>query len=152
MQNFYHNIGFWEKLHFFRRKLSKIAENCDHNIDPRPIKVLSANFGRNGFINSTRGRSEDVRAGRDHGRGHPWRQSPAPRVLLGNQVLRHSRGQRPLFYVAPRGEMWPLGVKLTTRGEHCPLGPGVYVIIIPLEVKTLCLPHRFTKQYEKVHP
>jgi hypothetical protein len=34
MQNFYHNIGFLEKRHFFRRKLSKIAENCDHNIDP----------------------------------------------------------------------------------------------------------------------
>jgi hypothetical protein len=29
-----HNIGFWEKLQFFRRKLSKIAENCDRNIDP----------------------------------------------------------------------------------------------------------------------
>jgi hypothetical protein len=30
-----HNIGFWEKRQFFRRKLSKIAENCDRNIDPR---------------------------------------------------------------------------------------------------------------------
>jgi hypothetical protein len=30
-----HNIGYWEIRHFFRRKLSKIAENCDHNIDPR---------------------------------------------------------------------------------------------------------------------
>jgi hypothetical protein len=27
-------LVFWEKRHFFRRKLSKIAENCDHNIDP----------------------------------------------------------------------------------------------------------------------
>jgi hypothetical protein len=35
MQNFDHNIGCWEKRQFFRRKLSKIAENCDHNIDPR---------------------------------------------------------------------------------------------------------------------
>jgi hypothetical protein len=34
MQNVDHNIGFWEKRHFFRRKLSQIAENCDHNIDP----------------------------------------------------------------------------------------------------------------------
>jgi hypothetical protein len=25
-----------EKLQFFRRKLAKIAENCDYNIDPRP--------------------------------------------------------------------------------------------------------------------
>jgi hypothetical protein len=25
-----HNIGVWEKT--FRQKLSKIAENCDHNI------------------------------------------------------------------------------------------------------------------------
>jgi hypothetical protein len=29
-----HNIGFWQKRQFFRRKLSKIAENCDHNIGP----------------------------------------------------------------------------------------------------------------------
>jgi hypothetical protein len=34
MQNFDRNIGFWEKRQFFRRKLSKIAENCDRNIDP----------------------------------------------------------------------------------------------------------------------
>jgi hypothetical protein len=33
MQNFDHNIGFLEKRHFCR-KLAKIAENCDHNIDP----------------------------------------------------------------------------------------------------------------------
>jgi hypothetical protein len=36
MQKFDHNIGFWEKRQFFRRKLGKIAENCDHNIDPWP--------------------------------------------------------------------------------------------------------------------
>jgi hypothetical protein len=30
MQNFNHNIGFWEKRQFFRRKLATIAENCDH--------------------------------------------------------------------------------------------------------------------------
>jgi hypothetical protein len=29
-----HNIGFREKRQFFRRKLGKIAENFDHNIDP----------------------------------------------------------------------------------------------------------------------
>jgi hypothetical protein len=34
MQNFDHNIGFWEKRQFFSRKLVKIAEICDHNIDP----------------------------------------------------------------------------------------------------------------------
>jgi hypothetical protein len=34
MQHFDHDIGFWEKRQFFHRKLSKIAENCDHNIDP----------------------------------------------------------------------------------------------------------------------
>jgi hypothetical protein len=34
MQNVDHNIGFWEKRHFFRRKLTQITENCDHNIDP----------------------------------------------------------------------------------------------------------------------
>jgi hypothetical protein len=32
MQNFDHNIGFWEKCQFI---CQKIAENCDHNIDPR---------------------------------------------------------------------------------------------------------------------
>jgi hypothetical protein len=30
-----HNIGFREKRQFFRRKLGKIAENFDHNIDSR---------------------------------------------------------------------------------------------------------------------
>jgi hypothetical protein len=35
MQNFGQNIGFREKRQFFGQKLSKIAENCDHNIDPR---------------------------------------------------------------------------------------------------------------------
>jgi hypothetical protein len=35
MNKFYHNIGFWENRQFFCRKLAKIAENCDHNIDPR---------------------------------------------------------------------------------------------------------------------
>jgi hypothetical protein len=40
MQNFDHNIGFWEKRQFFRRKLSKIAENCDHNIDPWLGEIL----------------------------------------------------------------------------------------------------------------
>jgi hypothetical protein len=34
MQIFDHNIGFEKNTNFFRRKLSKIAENCDHNIDP----------------------------------------------------------------------------------------------------------------------
>jgi hypothetical protein len=34
MQKLDHNIGFWEKRQFFLRKLLKIAENCDHNIDP----------------------------------------------------------------------------------------------------------------------
>jgi hypothetical protein len=28
------NIGFEKNANFFRRKLAKIAENCDHNIDP----------------------------------------------------------------------------------------------------------------------
>jgi hypothetical protein len=40
MQNFDHNIGFWEKRQFFRQKLSKIAENWDHNIDSRKLWVL----------------------------------------------------------------------------------------------------------------
>jgi hypothetical protein len=39
MQNLDHNIGFCEKRQFFRRKLSKIAENCDHNIGPRSLSL-----------------------------------------------------------------------------------------------------------------
>jgi hypothetical protein len=45
---------FWKKLtitlffeknaNFFHRKLSKIAENCDHNIDPWFVKGLNVNF------------------------------------------------------------------------------------------------------------
>jgi hypothetical protein len=34
LHNLEHNIGFKEKRQFVRRKLSKIAENCDRNIDP----------------------------------------------------------------------------------------------------------------------
>jgi hypothetical protein len=40
MQNFGHNIVFWEKRHFFRRKLSKIEENCDHNIGPSFLDIV----------------------------------------------------------------------------------------------------------------
>jgi hypothetical protein len=36
MQKFFDNNGFREKRQFFRQKLSKIGENCDHNIDPCP--------------------------------------------------------------------------------------------------------------------
>jgi hypothetical protein len=43
MQIFDHNIVFLEKRQFFRRKLAKIVENCDHNIDPRCR--FSQNFG-----------------------------------------------------------------------------------------------------------
>jgi hypothetical protein len=42
-----HNIGFWEKTPFFRRKLSKIAENCDHNIDPAHQKSSFCKFSFN---------------------------------------------------------------------------------------------------------
>jgi hypothetical protein len=31
-------LVFDKKTPFFRRKLAKIAENCDHNIDPWPSK------------------------------------------------------------------------------------------------------------------
>jgi hypothetical protein len=34
MQKFDHNIGYWENA-ILSRKLAQIAENCDHNIDPR---------------------------------------------------------------------------------------------------------------------
>jgi hypothetical protein len=40
------NIGFWEKRQFFRRKWVKIAENCDHNIDPRWVREkIAKNIG-----------------------------------------------------------------------------------------------------------
>jgi hypothetical protein len=42
---FCHNIGFWEKRQSFRRKLSKIAENWDHNIDPCSMIVHSVRNG-----------------------------------------------------------------------------------------------------------
>jgi hypothetical protein len=41
----YYTIGF-EKNAIFRRKLAKIAENCDHNIDPsllcKHVYIISA--------------------------------------------------------------------------------------------------------------
>jgi hypothetical protein len=39
MQKFDHNIGFEKNANFCRRKLSEIAENCDHNIGPRSLYV-----------------------------------------------------------------------------------------------------------------
>jgi hypothetical protein len=36
-----HNIGIKEKRQFFRWNLGKIAENCDHNIDPCNSRALS---------------------------------------------------------------------------------------------------------------
>jgi hypothetical protein len=35
MQIFDHSICFGKNANVFRRKLAKIAENCNHNIDPR---------------------------------------------------------------------------------------------------------------------
>jgi hypothetical protein len=37
MQNINHNIGFWEKRQLFRRKLSKIAENCQKSPKWAPV-------------------------------------------------------------------------------------------------------------------
>jgi hypothetical protein len=34
-----HNISIGEKRQFFRRKLAKIEENCEHNIDPWNLKL-----------------------------------------------------------------------------------------------------------------
>jgi hypothetical protein len=34
LQKVDHNIGFWEVRQFFRRKLAKMTEISDHNIDP----------------------------------------------------------------------------------------------------------------------
>jgi hypothetical protein len=44
MQIFDHNIGFWEKRQFLHKKLAKIAEDCDHNIDPRPENSPSPQY------------------------------------------------------------------------------------------------------------
>jgi hypothetical protein len=41
LQKLNHNIGFLRKMPIFRGKLAKIAENCDHNIDPFKFSALS---------------------------------------------------------------------------------------------------------------
>jgi hypothetical protein len=41
-------LVFWENANFFRRKLSKIDENCDRNIDPWS-KLKAANFPLGNF-------------------------------------------------------------------------------------------------------
>jgi hypothetical protein len=58
-----HNIGFWEKHRFFRRKFAKIAENCDDNIDPwtemvtaQKIIVPEMQFGKDWVETDLRGR------------------------------------------------------------------------------------------------
>jgi hypothetical protein len=54
MQTIDHNIGFQEKTLFFR-KLGKIAENCDHNIDPKTFSVEKStpNFGFHLYFSQT---------------------------------------------------------------------------------------------------
>jgi hypothetical protein len=42
MQNFNHNIGFEKNAIFFAENLAKIAENCDHNINPRNDHACSS--------------------------------------------------------------------------------------------------------------
>jgi hypothetical protein len=37
-------LVFEKNANFFRRKLSKIAENCDHNIDPRHREKVAPKF------------------------------------------------------------------------------------------------------------
>jgi hypothetical protein len=37
-------LVFKQDANFFRRKLGKIAENCDHNIDPRRFVKKTPNF------------------------------------------------------------------------------------------------------------
>jgi hypothetical protein len=34
------NIGFWENANFFCRKLAKVVENCDYNIDSKYPKCF----------------------------------------------------------------------------------------------------------------
>jgi hypothetical protein len=54
MQKLDHDIGLWEKCQFFRRKLSKIAENCDHNINPCNwcylVKISDFFFSKNMLV------------------------------------------------------------------------------------------------------
>jgi hypothetical protein len=38
-------LVFEKNTNYFRRKLAKIAENCDHNIDPRSLIDKIYNFG-----------------------------------------------------------------------------------------------------------
>jgi hypothetical protein len=37
-------LAFEKNANFFRRKLAKIAENCDHNIGPRFVEIVWASF------------------------------------------------------------------------------------------------------------
>jgi hypothetical protein len=46
-----------KNANFFAKKLAKIAENCDHNIDPCLLQTLQANPEATGTSSSPRGRS-----------------------------------------------------------------------------------------------
>jgi hypothetical protein len=48
MKTFDRNIGFRAKRNFFRRKLAKIAENSDHNIDPWKLTAIISRTRKNG--------------------------------------------------------------------------------------------------------
>jgi hypothetical protein len=78
LQNFDRIIGFWEKRQFFRRKLAKNAENCDHNIDPwspcsRQGSGLSPKFGLRLLLHKPKARAQ---MGLGLGLG-PWAQARA---------------------------------------------------------------------------
>jgi hypothetical protein len=66
MQKLDHKIGFWEKRQFFCLKLAKIAENCDHNIDPRCVSekvaqtVVQSIFCENQCITFTDEKSSPI--------------------------------------------------------------------------------------------
>jgi hypothetical protein len=95
MQNFDHNIGFWEKSQFFCRKLAKIAENCDRNIDPWAIhrNWLKSN-GENSFetltLNAYSNSLEQF---------HAWRgfESLSGRKVLGLTTLQWCCSKREAF-------------------------------------------------------
>jgi hypothetical protein len=54
-----HYIGLKEKRLFFRKKLAKFAEYCDHNIDPCASGVV---YLHSGIISSRRDMGREIKS------------------------------------------------------------------------------------------
>jgi hypothetical protein len=102
-----HNISFWEKRQFFRRKLSKIAENWNHNIDPWLADLTHPILAHKLSCVSTECNN--------------WRLE-LDLIWSELKINGRSQHQRPILNFTPRGEFCPPGANFVPWVWSYPLG------------------------------